>query len=103
MAKLSRRQFLFSGVAAGLALAFRHRLPAAIESGRLKFPTTSTAANRVVHTHSNFVTSWDYATGWYGDYVSQAVVDLMTDRGMMELTGSFFGSRMASKSFSRPR
>jgi len=42
----------------------------------------------VVHTHSNFVTSWDYATGWYGDYVSQAVVDLMTDRGMMELTGT---------------
>jgi hypothetical protein len=40
----------------------------------------------VVHAHSPEATSWDYATGWYGDYVNQAVVDAMTDRGLMALT-----------------
>jgi hypothetical protein len=48
----------------------------------------SAAPNRVVHTHSHLATSWDYATGWYGDYVDQAVVDRMVDRGVMDLTGS---------------
>ena len=38
--------------------------------------------------HSSVATAWDYATGWYGDYVNQAVVDLMTDNGMMDLTGT---------------
>jgi hypothetical protein len=41
----------------------------------------------VVHAHSADATSWDYATGWYGNYVDQAVVDAMTDRGVMALTG----------------
>lgn len=40
----------------------------------------------VVHIHDNGATSWDYKTGWYGDYVDQAVVDAMTERGVMELT-----------------
>jgi hypothetical protein len=76
MAKLSRREFLFGAAATGLALAFRPWL------------TSSTPSNRVVHTHSIFATDWDYVTGWYGDYVSQAIVDRMTDRGVMDLTGT---------------
>jgi hypothetical protein len=43
---------------------------------------------KVVHVHSSGATSWDYASGWYGDFVSQAEVDLMVDRGLMELTGT---------------
>jgi len=41
-----------------------------------------------VHTHSDDATYWDYATGWYGDYVSQTLVNEMTDRGVMTLTNT---------------
>jgi hypothetical protein len=76
MAKLSRREFLLGAAATGMALAFRPWLPSSIPS------------NRVVHTHSNYATDWDYVTGWYGDHVSQVIVDRMTDRGVMDLTGT---------------
>lgn len=79
MTKLTRREFLYSAATAGAALVFPgHLLPV-----RRAIP-----ANRVVHTHSNSATTWDYAAGWYGDYVSQTVVDAMTDRGVMDLTGA---------------
>ncbi|MDQ7824839.1 MAG: DUF362 domain-containing protein [Candidatus Eremiobacteraeota bacterium] len=42
---------------------------------------------RVVHIHDTRATSWDYRTGWYGDYVDQDVVNAMMDRGIAELTG----------------
>ena len=67
---------MLGAIAAGITLAPRPRFLGAIP------------ANRVVHTHSNHATSWNYSTGWYGAYVSQAVVDRMTDRGVMDLTGS---------------
>ncbi len=88
MAKLSRREFLLTAAAGGAALALRRALPSAQAAGRSRFAGTAIPANRVVHTHSNAATFWDYATGWYGDYVSQEMVDLMTDRGMMDLTGT---------------
>ena len=86
MAKLSRREFLYSAAAAGLALALRPRW---LAFGQVSPHAASRAAsNRVVHTHSAAATFWDYAEGWYGDYVSQALVDQMTDAGVMELTGA---------------
>lgn len=42
---------------------------------------------RVVHVNDVNATSWDFSTGWYGDYVDQAVVDAMVERGLTALTG----------------
>jgi len=83
MTKLTRRQFLRTTAAAGAALLvdrwpLRHSLAA----------PRAVPPHRVVHAHSLGATYWDYATGWYGDYVSQAVVDAMTDRGLMALTNT---------------
>lgn len=43
---------------------------------------------KVVHVHSSDATSWDYSTGWYGEFVSQHEVNRMVDRGLKELTGT---------------
>lgn len=43
---------------------------------------------RVVHVHDADATSWDFATGWYGDYVNQDVVTAMVTAGLLELTGT---------------
>lgn len=47
---------------------------------------------RVIHVRDTRATSWDYKTGWYGDYVDQNVVSTMVDQGLMALTGT--GSRL---------
>jgi hypothetical protein len=78
--KLSRRKFLLDATAAGAALVFGRWTPLRT---RAQVP-----AHRVVHAHSDEATYWDYASGWYGDYVSQPVVDAMTDRGIMALTNT---------------
>ena len=88
MAKLSRREFLASAAATGAALAFGRWDPGLLPARGFSYPRPATPANRVVHVHSNDATFWDYATGWYGDYVSQIMVDWMTDLGMMDLTGA---------------
>ena len=88
MSKLSRREFLFSGAAAGAALALGRWLPHPTHAQRSTSARAAIPPHRVVHTHSNDATYWDYATGWYGDYVNQAVVDEMTDRGVMALTNT---------------
>jgi uncharacterized protein (DUF362 family) len=88
MAKLSRREFMFGAVVTGLALVFHGGLPSYRQTRRSQSLEASIPAHRVVHTHSNLVTNWDYATGWYGNYVNQGVVDLMIDRGVMDLTGT---------------
>ena len=88
MAKLSRREFLYGVAATGAALALRRWLPSSRQVRRSPSFEAAIPANRVVHTHSSLATSWDYATGWYGDYVDQAVVDRMVDRGVMDLTGT---------------
>jgi hypothetical protein len=41
---------------------------------------------RVVHVQDEDATYWDYATGWYGDHVDQAVVDAMMEAGLLALT-----------------
>jgi uncharacterized protein (DUF362 family) len=41
----------------------------------------------VIHLHSTAATSWNFSSGWYGDYVSQSKVNEMVDRGVKELTG----------------
>lgn len=43
--------------------------------------------SRVVHVHSSSATSWDFSTGWYGDYVNQSVINNMVDEGLKQLTG----------------
>jgi hypothetical protein len=88
MGKLSRRKFLQGAAAVGTTLALgrwssRLAQGTAWASTRAAIPT-----HRVVHAHSDAATYWDYATGWYGDYVSQAIVDEMTDQGVMALTNT---------------
>jgi len=41
---------------------------------------------RAVQVRDPDATSWDYATGYYGDYVDQDVVDAMVTVGLLELT-----------------
>lgn len=41
----------------------------------------------VVHVHAADAASWDFASGWYGDYVNQDVVNDMVDEGIRQLTG----------------
>lgn len=41
----------------------------------------------VVHVYAANATSWDFSTGWYGDYVDQDVVNAMVDAGIMQMTG----------------
>jgi hypothetical protein len=88
MSKLSRRQFLSSAAAAGAALALDRRLPHPTLAQRPTSARVAIPPHRVVHTHCDDATYWDYATGWYGDYVNQTIVDEMTDRGVMTLTNT---------------
>jgi len=43
---------------------------------------------RVVWVHDPQATNWDYTTGWYGDYLDQAIVNQMTENGLKTLAGS---------------
>ncbi|MCC7355409.1 MAG: DUF362 domain-containing protein [Anaerolineae bacterium] len=83
--KFSRREFLLSAVAT-VALGRYPSRSACAE--RTMSAQAAMLSNRVIHTHSNEATYWDYATGWYGDYISQTAVDAMTDRGVMALTNT---------------
>ncbi len=44
------------------------------------------ASSRVVHIHAPAATDWDFRTGWYGDYVHQAIVENMVAEGLKQLT-----------------
>jgi Domain of unknown function (DUF362) len=83
MTKITRRQFLLTTAAAGAVLLNNRWTRPRAQARPQAIPE-----HRVVHTHSPDATYWDYATGWYGNYVNQAVVDVMTDRGLMALTGT---------------
>jgi hypothetical protein len=50
-------------------------------------PTAPGVGPRVVHVHSANATSWNFSSGWYGNYVNQNQIDNMVDRGLCELTG----------------
>jgi hypothetical protein len=77
--RISRRQFLrLSALLAGLT-TLRPRPPL--------LAAPSAPRPRVVHAYCARATTWDFSTGWWGDYVSQAVVSEMVGRGLMELTG----------------
>ena len=78
--QFSRRQVLLGAAAAGAALLLDRWSPRPAQA--------AITPHRVVHTHSDDATYWDYTTGWYGDYVSQTVVNAMTDRGVMALTNT---------------
>jgi len=99
---LSRRRFLIGGLAAlgGAALSGLRRLigqAAPTEPGDVvprvylpliahNYPPPESA--RVVHVHDPDATSWDFSTGWYGDYVSQSAVDRLMEEGLKSLTGT---------------
>jgi hypothetical protein len=50
--------------------------------------TTTPPNNRVVHVWDNQATSWNFSTGWYGDYISQSRVNTMTNQCLMALTNT---------------
>jgi hypothetical protein len=50
--------------------------------------TTNPPNNRVVHVWDNQATSWNFSTGWYGDYISQSRVNTMANQGLMALTNT---------------
>jgi hypothetical protein len=78
-AELSRKKFLqLSAFLAGLA-ALKPRRPLVADPA-LPQP-------RVVHTYSPRAATWDFSTGWWGDYVDQGLVTEMVTRGLLELTG----------------
>jgi len=75
---VSRRAFLGS-LAGGAALA--------LTDTRRLFAADIDARPRVVSAHHEDAVTWDYQTGWYGDHVSQPLVDTLMDRALLELTG----------------
>jgi uncharacterized protein (DUF362 family) len=88
MNKLTRREFLSTLASTGAALTLGNSIPPVTQMGSSQLPKSALPPNRVVHVHSDLATTWDYATGWYGDYVNQSIVNAMTDRGLMNLTGA---------------
>jgi hypothetical protein len=49
-------------------------------------PVVQMMASEVVRVHDADVTSWNFSTGWYGDYVDQTGVNNMLVRGVKEVT-----------------
>lgn len=46
-------------------------------------PTQSPGTGpKVIHVHSPNATSWNFSSGWYGNYVNQTKVNEMADRGL---------------------
>lgn len=88
MSDRSRREFLFDMARAGAALALGSWISSPRRRGRMASAAAAPPNNRVVHTHCNAATHWDYINGWYGDYVDQSIVDEMTDQGVMSLTNA---------------
>jgi hypothetical protein len=81
--ELTRREFfkksaLIAAGALGYSLGTRTRPTRASTSG--------VTGNRVVWAQDPSVTFWDGVSGYYGDYVSQARVDAMMEKGIKELT-----------------
>jgi hypothetical protein len=88
MPRITRRDFLLSATAAGAAAALRAWMPREGSLGDTASARAALPAHRVVHVHSDEATTWDYSTGWYGNFVTQSVVDAMTDRGVMTVTNT---------------
>ena len=81
---VNRRDFLkagglFSVGALGYALG--------LEPQKSFADTSGINGSRVVWTHDDQATYWDGVTGHYRDFVDQARVNMMIERGVKELTG----------------
>ncbi len=85
---LSRREFILGAIATGLATVITWKATSQLRTQPIIMPRATFSTNRVVHVHNSDATNWDYATGWYGDSVNQTLVDVMTDRGVIELTNT---------------
>jgi hypothetical protein len=91
---VSRREFLrlTATLAGGVGLV---GLPRMVTLGPINKPNSSApnatlplgVGPRVVHVHASNATSWNFSSGWYGNYVNQNQVNNMVDRGLRELTG----------------
>lgn len=81
---LSRREFLKTStyISAGTIGFLLGLKPSSSRAN-----TPGVTGNRVAWTHDSKATSWDGVTGYYGDYVDQARVNAMVERGIKELTG----------------
>lgn len=55
----------------------------------------------VVHVHDDDATDWDSGNDYYGDYVNQAVVDGMVQRGLQVLTGESSWAAIWGRLFSQ--
>jgi hypothetical protein len=107
--KLSRRQLLkallavaggasLQQLAGGLPPATQAQtmdnfvyLPIILKNGVPTPPTTTPppSSARVVHVYnSSATTGWNYGLTYYGNYVSQSVVNTMVNSGVMALTGA---------------
>jgi hypothetical protein len=99
--RVTRRQFLRgAALTAGcLAVSAGQRLlgtapdaTAQEPAPRAYLPFVSKSSSqprpKIVHIHNDQATSWDFSTGWYGDYVRQTAVDQMVEQGLMELAGT---------------
>jgi hypothetical protein len=90
---MTRRRFLKGTVIAGGAVALSGWPDAAAQEPATDHPlflplvSANVEPSRVVHIHAQAATDWDFASGWYGSYVSQAAVNEMVNRGLIELTG----------------
>ena len=47
--------------------------------------TTPGTGPKVIHVHSPSATSWDFSSGWYGNYVSQTKINDMVNEGLKRL------------------
>ena len=52
------------------------------------YMSSSPGRPRVVHVHDGNATGWDFGDSYYGDCVDQDSVNVMVNRGVMELTGT---------------
>jgi hypothetical protein len=87
---ISRRELLrLAALAGGVGLIGLPRIPTLrpINEPHGSAPTTPGVGPRVIHVHSPNATSWNFSSGWHGNYVNQNQVDNMVDRGLRELTG----------------
>lgn len=92
--KLTRRDFIKKAAFAGAGLAvgggLLTRLDALAQGPKIYLPLIFKApspSKRVVHVHDSDATYWDFGGNYYGNYVSQDVVNNMVDQGVMTLTG----------------
>ena len=91
--KITRRSFIRVLKCAGIGAHLGWKNPKGLLNPKLdgavdQRPFQPRFRGKLVHVLDGDATSWDFSTGWYGDYVDQGVVDTMTEVGLLRLTGA---------------